>query len=241
MFADSLLENHWTNHGRRGWTTLASFALQTLAIAILLMLPLIYTEGIPRLHLVSMSAPLPPPGPPPATQSHAGTRPVESNLFHGIVVSPPTIPVGVTPILNEPAPTETCTVCVPGGIGPATNTNPIPGGFGTTATFVPPPPPKPVARPPRISHMMEGNLISKVQPIYPPLARQARIQGSVLLRAIISRSGTIKDLNVISGHPMLVGAAIEAVRQWHYRPYVLNDEPVEVETQITVNFSLSGG
>jgi protein TonB len=89
--------------------------------------------------------------------------------------------------------------------------------------------------------MMEGNLISKVQPIYPPLARQARIQGSVLLRAIISRSGTIKDLNVISGHPMLVGAAIEAVRQWHYRPYVLNDEPVEVETQITVNFSLSGG
>src|ERR1700751_3093245 len=101
MFADSLLENHWTNHGRRGWATLASFALQTLEIGILLM---IYTEGIPRLHLVSMSAPLPPPGPPPATQSHAGTRPVESNMFHGIVVSPPTIPVGVTPLVDEPAP-----------------------------------------------------------------------------------------------------------------------------------------
>lgn len=88
---------------------------------------------------------------------------------------------------------------------------------------------------------MEGNLIYKVQPFYPPLARQARIQGSVLLRAIISRSGTIEDLSVISGHPMLVGAAIEAVRQWRYRPYILNDEPVEVETRVTVNFSLSGG
>jgi protein TonB len=89
--------------------------------------------------------------------------------------------------------------------------------------------------------MMEGNLIYKVQPIYPSLARSARIQGSVLLRAIISRNGTIENLNVISGHPMLVGAAIDAVRQWRYRPYILNDEPVEVETQVTVNFSLSGG
>jgi periplasmic protein TonB len=89
--------------------------------------------------------------------------------------------------------------------------------------------------------MMEGNLIYKIQPVYPPLARQARIQGSVLLRAIISRTGTIENLNVISGHPMLVGAAIEAVRQWRYRPYILNDEPVEVEPQVTVNFSLSGG
>jgi len=120
------------------------------------------------------------------------------------------------------------------------NANAIPGGFGTTATIVPPPP-KPVAPPPRISHMMEGNLIYKVQPVYPPLARSARIQGSVLLRAIISRSGTIENLNVISGHPMLVGAAIDAVRQWRYRPYILNDEPVEVETQVTVNFSLLGG
>ncbi len=241
MFADSLLENHWTNHGRRGWTTLASFALQTFALAILLILPLLYTEGIPRLHLVSMSAPLPPPGAPPATQSHAGTRPAASNMFHGIAVSPPTIPVGVRPVIDELAPAETCTVCVPGGVGPMSNENPIPGALGTAANYVPPPPPKPVARPPRISHMMEGNLIYKVQPVYPPLARQARIQGSVLLRAIISRSGTIKDLSVISGHPMLLGAAIEAVRQWRYRPYMLNDEPVEVETQVTVNFSLSGG
>lgn len=242
MFADSLLENHWTNHGRRGWTTLASFALQAFAIAILLMLPLIYTEGLPNLHLVSMSAPLPPPGPPPIERLHSGTRPAGSNLFRGIVVAPPTIPMGVKPVIDDSTPNEEapCTICVPGGVGPMSNANAIPGGLGTTATVVPPPP-KPVAPPPRVSHMMEGNLIYKVQPVYPPLARQARIQGSVLLRAIISRSGMIEDLSVISGHPMLVGAAIEAVRQWRYRPYILNEEPVEVETRVTVNFSLSGG
>jgi protein TonB len=88
---------------------------------------------------------------------------------------------------------------------------------------------------------MEGNLIQRIQPEYPPLAKQARIQGTVVLRAVISREGTIQDLQVISGHPLLVQAAINAVRQWRYRPYYLNDQPVEVETQVTVNFSLSGG
>jgi protein TonB len=89
--------------------------------------------------------------------------------------------------------------------------------------------------------MMEGNLIYKVQPIYPPLARTARIQGAVHLRAVISRTGAIENLQAIDGHPMLVGAALDAVRQWRYRPYILNGDPVEVETQVTVNFSLSGG
>ena len=89
--------------------------------------------------------------------------------------------------------------------------------------------------------MMEGNLILRVQPLYPPLARQARIQGQVVLRAVISRSGAIENLQVLSGHPMLVQSAIDAVKQWHYRPYSLNGEAVEVETQVTVNFVLSGG
>ena len=81
----------------------------------------------------------------------------------------------------------------------------------------------------------------RVQPLYPPLARQARIQGQVVIRAVISRNGMIENLQVLSGHPMLVQAAIDAVKQWRYRPYFLNGEPVEVETQVTVNFLLSGG
>ena len=86
--------------------------------------------------------------------------------------------------------------------------------------------------------MLEGSLIRKVEPKYPPLAIAARIQGSVVLAAVISKAGTIENLKLVSGHPMLVAAAIDAVRQWQYRPYVLNSEVIEVETQITVNFTL---
>ena len=83
---------------------------------------------------------------------------------------------------------------------------------------------------------MEGNLIRRVQPIYPSMARSAGIQGSVVLQAVIGRDGTIENVQVINGHPMLVKAAVEAVSQWLYRPYFLNDQPIEVETQVTVNF-----
>jgi protein TonB len=100
--------------------------------------------------------------------------------------------------------------------------------------------PRPVAPPLRVSHISEGNLIRKVLPVYPQLARSARIQGAVVLQAVISKEGVIENLRVVTGHPMLVPAAIDAVRQWRYRPYVLNNEPVEVETQITVNFGLGG-
>jgi len=85
-----------------------------------------------------------------------------------------------------------------------------------------------------------GDVIHKVQPVYPPLARSARIQGDVVLTALISKEGTMENLRVLAGHPMLVPAAIEAVRQWRYRPYLLNREPIEVETQITVKFWLTG-
>ncbi len=80
----------------------------------------------------------------------------------------------------------------------------------------------------------------KVLPTYPPLARSARIQGTVVLQAMISKLGTIENLRLLSGHPLLAPAAIDAVSHWRYRPYILNNEPVEVETQITVNFSLNG-
>ena len=84
-----------------------------------------------------------------------------------------------------------------------------------------------------------GLLLHKVQPTYPTLAKAARIQGDVVLTAIISRDGVIQNLQLVSGHPMLVPAALEAVREWRYRPYLLNGQPVEVETTITVIFALS--
>lgn len=84
--------------------------------------------------------------------------------------------------------------------------------------------------------VMAGLLVTKVQPVYPPLARNARIQGTVVLQAMIGKDGSVQNLRVISGHPMLAPAAVDAVKQWRYKPYYLNGEPVEVESVITVNF-----
>jgi protein TonB len=92
----------------------------------------------------------------------------------------------------------------------------------------------------RISQgVTKGLLIQKIQPQYPVLAKAARVQGDVVLSAIISKEGNIENLQLVSGHPMLVPAAIETVKQWRYRPYLLNGQPVEVETTITVTFELT--
>jgi len=103
-----------------------------------------------------------------------------------------------------------------------------------------PPPPK--VTPKRINvggQVQSAKLVNQVRPIYPPLAKQARISGTVRLHAIISKDGSIQQLEMVSGHPLLVQAALDAVRQWRYQPTLLNGEPVEVETFIEVVFTLS--
>src|SRR5438309_688327 len=109
------------------------------------------------------------------------------------------------------------------------------GGVGSSL----PPPPK--ATPTRIrvgGQVQQASLISQPKPVYPALARQARIQGVVRLQAVIAKDGTVQELQVLSGHPLLVPSAMEAVRQWRYKPTLLNGEPVEVITMIDVNFVL---
>jgi len=131
---------------------------------------------------------------------------------------------------------------VPGG----TSGGVIGGIIGSVPTAAPPPPPvkekeKPVT-PQRIrvgGNVQAANLIRKVTPSYPPLAKQARVQGTVKFTAVIGKDGTIQNLQLMGGHPLLVPAATEAVKQWLYKPTLLNGEPVEVITQIDVNFTLS--
>jgi protein TonB len=89
------------------------------------------------------------------------------------------------------------------------------------------------------SGTMAGALISRPQPVYPALAKAARVQGAVILRALISKTGDIEDLSVVSGPPMLTASALEAVRRWKYKPYLLQGVPVDVQTTITVNFTFS--
>jgi protein TonB len=244
MFADSLLDSPWADRSRRGWTTLVSFALQAVAVGGLLLLPLLYTQGLPQFQLIfALMAPTPPPAPAPgpARNAHQTTSNLSSE---GKVMAPRFVPKEILPLdeSTAPPPLDVGGLRVPGGTGDSTAPNAVLDSIRRELnSIVPPPPPAPSAHPPRVSRMMEGNLVYRVQPQYPPLARQARVQGIVVLRAVITREGKIANLQVVSGHPLLVQSAMDAVLQWRYRPYYLNNEPVEVETQVTVNFTLSGG
>ena len=236
------LESAWEQSGRRGWTTLVSFGFQVMALSLLLGTPLIWVQGPPKLVWFEIPHFLaPPPAQTPPTTGEQHHTQTSSNLNGAHLVQPPTIP-GTIAILNEqplaPAPSIDGSG-VTGGTGIARRGG-VWNSLGNSTDVVPPPPPPAPMHPIRVSRWAEGNIIYRVQPVYPPLARQARIQGPVRLRAIISKAGTIENLVVLAGHPMLVAAALEAVRQWRYRPYLLNNDPIEVESEITVNFILSG-
>jgi periplasmic protein TonB len=235
------LETTWDRSSSRRWSTLASFTMQALALSLLLAVPLLWVEGPPRLRWIDSSVLTPPTAPaaPAPLDAHRATR--GSEMHEGQVPMPQSAPNIFAPIDNSLAPPAPgiSDVRVSGGSEVARRG--VLGSMGDPiASILPPPIAKP-ARLLRVSTMAVGNLAYRVQPAYPPLARSARVQGEVRLRAIISKAGVIENLEVLNGPPMLVKAAVEAVKQWRYRPYMLNGEPIEVETEITVNFTLGGG
>lgn len=243
MFEDSLIESGNKLKTNRLSTTIVSVLLQVGLICILILIPLIYTDALPKGNLMTfLVAPPPPPPPPPPPAAAVKVVKIQSEVINGQLRTPTKIPNKVQMIKEEEAPPDMgggVPGGVPGGI-PGGSAGGVMGGI-LNAGHVDVPK---VATPQRIrvsSGVSTGLLIKKVQPNYPPLAKQARIQGHVLLQAEISKDGTIQNLQLISGHPMLAPAAIEAVKQWRYKPYLLNGEPVAVETQVDVIFSLSGG
>jgi protein TonB len=240
MFDDTL-SSSWDERSRRGLTTLTSFGLQALFLGALLVLPLLRPTGLPLLRRISTPISLGQSlAEAPTVRAHASSNTALSNPASLTFRRPSPLPIGRPAPIDEGSPaTADSGPYIPGTTGKGD-----PRGLarlfdGGSRPILPVAPPMTVA-PVRISRMNEGDLVRKILPTYPPLARSARIQGQVVLQAVISKQGGIENLRVLSGHPMLVSAAIEAVRQWRYRPYVLNNEPVEVETQITVNFSLAG-
>ena len=242
MFAQQYSPVGWSGGSRRGWTALLSFILQSLGLGVLLLLPLLYPQGVPLTLLTStLVAPLPVPAAPPPPAPARRSTATQSNLNGTALVSPTTIPAHVAQIEESAPPLSDFTGHGVQGATGLGDPNGIMGSIGDLGSRVVPPPPPPPPHSLRVSRMMEGNLIHRVQPVYPHIAQQARIQGTVILRANINRVGAIENLEVITGHPLLSPAAVAAVKQWRYRPYVLNGEPVEVETQITVNFVLQGG
>jgi protein TonB len=160
-----------------------------------------------------------------------------SEVVNGQLSTPSKIPKTITKIVEEETPASSGGVTggVVGGV-PGGTVGGVLGGIVSSAA-----PPPSVAKPEKIrvsSGVVEGLLLHKVEPAYPQMAKIAHIQGDVLLQAIISKTGRIENLRAISGHPILQQAALEAVKQWQYKAYVLNGEPVEIETQITVKFHM---
>ena len=243
MFEDSLIESGNKLKTKRLGTTVLSFLLQVGLICILILIPLIYTDALPKGNLMTfLVAPPPPPPPPPPPAAAPKVVKIQSEVINGQLRTPTKIPDKVQMIKEEENPPDLgggVPGGVPGGI-PGGSTGGVMGGILNSANTAIPK----VATPQRVrvsTGVATGLLIKKVTPNYPQLAKQARIQGTVVLQAEISKDGTIQNLQLISGHPMLAPAAIEAVRQWRYKPYLLNGEPVAVETTVQVNFSLSGG
>lgn len=242
MFEDSLIESGGKLKTTRGRTTTFSFILEAVIVGVMVLIPLLFTEALPKAQLMMalVAPPPPPPPPPPPAQVHI-VKQVQTDIVNGQLRTPTKIPKKVEIIKEEEAPPPSMGVVggVPGGM-PGGSMGGVIGGIISNAPVAVPK----VATPQRVrvsQGVTQGMVLHKVQPAYPPLARTARVQGTVLLAAVIGKDGTIQNLHVISGHPLLTQAALDAVKQWRYRPYILNGEPVEVDTQVTVNFTLSGG
>jgi protein TonB len=252
MFEQTFVEG--TNATRKASSVFMSFLIQCGLVVLAVLVPLIYTETLPKTQLTSfLVAPPPPPPPPPPPAAAAPVKVVKvapRQFDAGRLMAPKAIPKEIAMIKEDdmpPAAAAGVVGGVPGGVPGGTAGGVIGGIIGSVPTAGPPPPP-PVKEPPKPvtpkqirvgGNVQAAKLLNQPKPSYPPLARQARIQGVVRFNAVIGRDGTIQNLTLVSGHPLLVPSATEAVRQWRYQPTTLNGEPVEVVTQIDVNFTLS--
>jgi len=241
---------------KKSWTVLIAFGIQAGLIIVAVIIPMIWFDVLPSAQLQSfLVAPPPPPPPPPPPAAAPPVKVVKvipRQFDAGKLTAPKVVPKEVATIKEEEMPPPTSGVAgvvggVPGGTPGGTPGGVLGGIIGSVPSAAPPPPPPPKkeevkATPQRIKvggNVQSAKLMRQPRPNYPPLAKQARISGVVKLSAVIGKDGTIKELQVVSGHPLLVPSALEAVKQWVYQPTLLNGEPVEVQTQIDVNFTLS--
>lgn len=245
MFEQSIL---LPEQDKKRWTFAASILVEVSAVSVLLLIPLIYTErlGLGWIQSSPLQVIGTPPPPAPTVEYERRARPTPTSRTY----NPNEAPIKIPPTINmgemEDEPVSiACVNCVVGA-------TPLVGDFRDAVVLVIPPPPplkpaeakKPpvetVAGPVRVSTaVQEAKINRRVIPTYPALAKQARVQGTVKLLGVISADGRIEQLRVLSGHPLLVAAAVDAVKQWTYQPTLLNGQPVEVQAPIEVHFILS--
>jgi protein TonB len=230
---------------------------EAFLVAILVVLPMVYFDVLPNgtfKSFLTVPPPPPPPPPPPAAVVKA-PKVIPRQFDAGRLMAPKVVPKQIAEIKEDEAPPPSA-----GGVGVVGG---VPGGVagGVTGgvlnsilesapravTVLPPPPPPKKEAPKEVAptrvrlggNVQEGRILKRRLPVYPPLAKQARIQGVVVLKATIAKDGTVQNLTVVSGHPLLVQAAVDAAKQWVYQPVLLNGQPVELSTQINLNFALA--
>ncbi|MEZ5403158.1 MAG: energy transducer TonB [Bryobacteraceae bacterium] len=237
----------------RALTITLSTALQVTAAAAALLYPLLHIEPLPkpelkravRGHFVELE-----PLRPRRSVTARSAMPAPARPFQNPYLAPRIVPTGPPALFDEAPPIASAGIYDPGM--PVGAGIPCAGGCEPVVAAPPPPveqprrePPPPKKPTPLQTPVMVGGgvkppeIVHSVQPIYPPLARQARIQGVVRVQAIITRDGTVRSLRLLNGHPLLAPAAMDAVRQWRYRATLLNGTPVEVILQVDVNFTLA--
>ena len=236
MFEDSTFESMGKIRTRSRRWMIATLTFNGTILAILILMPLIYPGALPR-HLmttllVAPDAPKPEVPPEPVRERRIAATVREFD--NGRITAPPRIPTKIRmfDLPERPLPNDFAASFEPGVPG-ADGKSPF--GDGQPARVVHPPVPTSIHL---SSKLVEGNLIYKTVPQYPPIAKAARVEGTVVLQAMISKTGTIEGLHMISGPQMLQQAAMDAVKTWRYRPYVLNGQAVEVETTVNVIFKL---
>lgn len=235
MFDQLVVSSAHASRTNKPWTVAMSAIVQAVIVGILILIPLIYTEALPKGMLSTfLVAPAPPPPPPPPA------APVKTIVRPRIItpqrmVAPTVIPKTVQVIKDE-AP-DVGAVGVEGGVAGGA----LGGTLGGIIGAAPPPPPKPTQTRIRVGgNVQAASLTHKVDPVYPQIAKTAHVSGTVVLHAIIAKDGTIQQLEYVSGPPLLMRAAMDAVREWRYKPTLLNGEAVEVDTTIQVVFTLGG-
>jgi protein TonB len=242
MFEQSIVLEH--TGARRAGALATSLMAQIAATGVLIIAPLLYSDVLPSWRPLSVLPPYTKLKVMDPVQASADSRPSRTSF------------TVAKPWVYKPTPSSNVDHSRPVIIGDPDvvliGSIPVPEGIVSAYSpikldhVVAPPPVKPpvvASKPSAPIRVSEGaslaNLIHKVVPVYPPLARQARVSGTVRLQGVIAKDGTIQQLQILSGHPMLTRAALDAVRQWVYRPTLLNGEPVEVISGIDVVFTLS--
>jgi periplasmic protein TonB len=241
MFGELLESSDSRKKTNKSWTVVLSAVLEVAILGVLVLVPLIYMEALPKQFLGIFLVTPPPPRPshPPAAAMPRVAKPAAHLIERGKLMAPTRIPTRVQMAKEEEAPDvgTGCSNCVEGGVPGGDHIGILTGIIDSNGTGTAPPLPQPICVG---RNVQSAKIINQFQPSYPDIAKTAHISGAIVLHAVIGKDGTVEQLQYVSGPPLLMRSAMDATRHWRYQGTLLDGEPVEVDTTISVVFALGG-